>query len=498
MSPTEAVANSEGLMGDSSQSFPRLQTIHGSQKGSWVNAVEGSKVLKKYDVEVKLIDGMGSVEVPEEVFQDASPLLIGKFLERVPHIAKVHAIVNKIWALSDKSQMIDVFEVNSTTMKFRIANPTVRNRILKRGMWNLAQVPVVMSKWTPMVEDAQPAMQSIPLWVHLRNVPMDMYSWKGLSFVASPVGVPDRLHPETAQCLNLKVAKIFVKADLTKPLPKKMSFNFHGKETVVEYTFPWLPSKCSNCDKWGHSVKACLAAPKGLTEETMEKINVVEVDQQIDVEKDNGSMELSVEQTKMEGKGQERELVNDLVQEAHYEGTKNNDVGKYIESETDSVEKGWSEVHPSKASRTPSPKKNSEHEQLSILSKTRFSVLSLTEEEDKEDDEQKVVEKEEEGEIEDKEDEVNTVEHVTDGVRTEEGEIVDGSADSTDVHSEHGIEISTEATSDKISQEQEVTLRQSLPRGSKNNHKYLSDVSVQKQRDVNPSGMNKKKTRKTQ
>lgn len=121
--------------------------------------------------------------------------------------------MNKIWALSDKTQMIEVFEVNSTTMKFRITNSVVRNRILRWGMWNLAQVPVVMSKWTPFVEDAQPAMKSIqrPLWVHLRNVPMYMYSWKGLSFFASPVGVTDRLHPETAQCLNLKVAKIFVK-----------------------------------------------------------------------------------------------------------------------------------------------------------------------------------------------------------------------------------------------------------------------------------------------
>lgn len=41
-----------------------------------------------------------------------------------------------------------------------------------------------------------------------------------------------------------------------------IKFNFHGKETPVEYSYPWLPSKCINCDKWGHSVKACMSAPK--------------------------------------------------------------------------------------------------------------------------------------------------------------------------------------------------------------------------------------------
>ncbi|KAF8050283.1 hypothetical protein N665_2005s0001 [Sinapis alba] len=213
MSPPEAVGNPEESMDVPNQ------------------ATQTSQVLKKYEVDVEMIDGVGSVEVPKEIFKDASPSW-EDFL-----IAKVDATVNKIWALSDKTQMIEVFEVNSTTMKFRITNSVVRNRILRWGMWNLAQVPVVMSKWTPFLEDAQPAMKSIPLWVHLRNVPMDMYSWKGLSFFASPVGVTDRLHPETAQCLNLK-------------------------ETPVEYSYPWLPSKCINCDKWGHSVKACMSAPK--------------------------------------------------------------------------------------------------------------------------------------------------------------------------------------------------------------------------------------------
>lgn len=208
-------------------------------------------------------EGVGMVKVPEEVFQDSFPLwedfLIGKFLEEAPHIAKIHAIVNKIWALGDKDHMIEVFPINATTMKFRICNSVLRNRVLRRGMWNLADIPVVMSKWSPFPEESQPVMESIPLWVHMKNIPVNMFSWKGLSFAASPLGIATRLHPETAQCLNKKVAKIFVNADLTKELPRAMNFTFHGKETLVEYTYQWLPSRCSNGNKWGHLAKACLA-----------------------------------------------------------------------------------------------------------------------------------------------------------------------------------------------------------------------------------------------
>ena len=210
----------------------------GGSKGSWVGAVQGTCCLKKYDVEVSMKDGVGSVWVPEEITKDVEPLweefIIGKFLDDAPHIAKIHAIVNKIWVINDKKQMIDVFVVNSTSMKFRVPNQADRKRILRRGMWNLAGLPVVVTKWSPVVEKEKALKQSIPMWVHLKNVPISLFSWKSLSFVSSPIGVPVRLHPETMQSLDLEVAKIFMKVDLTTDLPKKLTFNIQGQEVTVE------------------------------------------------------------------------------------------------------------------------------------------------------------------------------------------------------------------------------------------------------------------------
>ena len=93
----------------------------------------------------------------------------------------------------------------------------------------------------------------------MKNVPLNRFSWQGISFVASPVGSPVRLHLETTQYLNMDVAKIFVKADLTKDLPKKMNFNIQGQDILVEYTYLGLPSKGIKCGKWGHTPKMCLA-----------------------------------------------------------------------------------------------------------------------------------------------------------------------------------------------------------------------------------------------
>lgn len=115
------------LMSDSS-SLPPASFV---QASSWVNVIKNKKALTKYDLKVWMRDGVSTVKVPAYIFTDPSP----------PYVAKIHAIVNKIWALGDKSQMIDVFVINKNSMKFRINNPNTKSRILRRGMRNLAGIP---------------------------------------------------------------------------------------------------------------------------------------------------------------------------------------------------------------------------------------------------------------------------------------------------------------------------------------------------------------------
>ena len=200
----------------------------GPSKGSsWAEIAQDKKVLKRYELDITEQEGQKVVEIPDEILNNANHLwedyLIGKFLDTAPHIARVHAIVNKIWQ-GGKSQQIEVHEVDATTMKFRVSDPLMRARILRRGMWNIGNIPLIVTKWTPDELKEKPEVKSIPLWVYLKNVPMNMYSWQGLSFIVSAAGFPVRLHPETASCSNFKLAKIFVNADLTKELPRKINF----------------------------------------------------------------------------------------------------------------------------------------------------------------------------------------------------------------------------------------------------------------------------------
>ncbi|KAL0742650.1 hypothetical protein Bca4012_084163 [Brassica carinata] len=176
-------------------------------------------------------EGKDFVEVPDGVIENMVPLwedlIEGKFMDTAPHVAKIHTIVNKIWPLGNQSIRIEVFEVDSTT-------------------------------WSPEEEEEEVEIKTIPMWVNIKNVPRRMFSWKGLGFIASAVGKPRRLHPDTILCKSFEEAKVFVEVDVTKELPKSHHFKSKlGIEADVTFEYPWLPPKCNICTKWGHSGKAC-------------------------------------------------------------------------------------------------------------------------------------------------------------------------------------------------------------------------------------------------
>lgn len=56
--------------------------------------MQNQKMLTKYDMDIEMVNGVGSVTVPDEVLRDAPPLweafLVEIFLDTALHIAKIY------------------------------------------------------------------------------------------------------------------------------------------------------------------------------------------------------------------------------------------------------------------------------------------------------------------------------------------------------------------------------------------------------------------------
>lgn len=321
---------------------------------SWISIAEDKKQLKKHDVAVTMKDGKHLVEIPDAILENPTHLwedfVVGKFLDQAPHVAKVHMVLNKIWKYGDETAKVEVYEVNPTTMRFKVPNPKTREKIIRRGMWNVVGVPMIVSKWTPKSEEEKQEEESIPMWVHLEKVPLNMFSWEALSFITSTVGSPVKLHPETSSCSNLEVAKVFVKVDVSKVLPREITFSKGGSEFTVQYYYPWLPSRCKCCEKWGHNESVCKIKKRG---EGMGQSR----------EKERKEMEV-VREEKSIRDGIEKETDAEFFK-------KGSDIGK--ERVTREEGNSWSLISPAKAGRTQTPTLVKSAEIL--ISASKFSVL---------------------------------------------------------------------------------------------------------------------------
>lgn len=93
-------------------------------------------------------------------------------------------------------------------------------------------------------------------------MPYEFYSPPALSHIASLIGKPIYLHPQTLDMTNFEVAKVFTEIDLHKPLPEIVNARFESEEIVrVEVSCPHLPSICKLCLEVGHTSKRCTQAP---------------------------------------------------------------------------------------------------------------------------------------------------------------------------------------------------------------------------------------------
>lgn len=120
-----------------------------------------------------------------------------------------------------------------------------------------------VAHWEPGNLPEKPSLSSAPIWLELRNVPLQFFNEDCLERIAGLVGDPKYLHPTTANKTDLEVAKVLTIIDPRKPLPEAVNVQFDSGDICrVKVSSPWMPPVCSHCKEIGHSIKRCPSAPK--------------------------------------------------------------------------------------------------------------------------------------------------------------------------------------------------------------------------------------------
>ena len=198
-----------------------------------------------------------NVEAAKEEFKD---YIYAQFHGPSPDMGRIIGEVNVLWARS--GPRIFVHRIGPGTFLLRATNPRTRAILLSRNLWNIAGHPMFVAPWSPDFTPEKPPLTKAQVTVEFRGVPYLLFNDESLSRIASGVGEPIALHPETARKETFEVAKILVEVNLLEELPTKLVSGFSdGREFQIEVSYPWLPPKCSSCGEFGHTSLRCPSVP---------------------------------------------------------------------------------------------------------------------------------------------------------------------------------------------------------------------------------------------
>ncbi|KAJ4906107.1 Uncharacterized protein Rs2_09765 [Raphanus sativus] len=234
------------------------------QPRSYASLLKTSSQLKEVGTPSEHVSGAPFVMIPDEDIaaakEEFKDFIFAQFQGDSPQMGRIIGIVNAFWART--GPRIYVHKLNNGAFLLKVSNTKAREAILSKSCWNIAGYPMFVSLWSPDFTPQETPITSVVVQVEMRGVPYLMFNRESLSRLATAVGKPVSLAPETMRKENFQVAKLMVQVDLTKKLPDKIISGFsNGREMEIAVAYPWLPVKCASCGKYGHNAEKCRMVP---------------------------------------------------------------------------------------------------------------------------------------------------------------------------------------------------------------------------------------------
>lgn len=243
-----------------------------SSKPKWVDVVApfscdstSSRMNLSY-FPPQLRDSKVVVCPPQDVVDQGSDLwtdcIVGYFLDKKVPFPIVKNIVMRIW---EKFGIYDVRANDQGFFFFKFSKVDAYRSLMETGPCHIAGKLMILKQWEPQMVLTKENLSTIPIWVQFSNIPLEFWTERGLSYIASGIGKPLYADVLTEKGQRLSFAKICVEVTVDSPLPDVVEVEYaNGSSAFVATKYPWKPSRCSECRVFGHT-------------EARHKVHVVEV-----------------------------------------------------------------------------------------------------------------------------------------------------------------------------------------------------------------------------
>ncbi|KAK9049404.1 hypothetical protein SSX86_031627 [Deinandra increscens subsp. villosa] len=248
-------------------------TIGVMNGGSYASVAAGLEETVQFCPPVVLESGEKVVMVKAEVIVQAKQLyrnhLYGHFVGSDLSLAFVRFNLYKMWK---KFGIMDIQTNGAGIFLFKFDSEKGMNAILESGPWVVNNVPLCIKRWEPGVNMDKSDPVSVPTWILIKGLPMELWNTRGVCQVASCVGKPilfDKITQD--KCGNYEGATGFARvlveviASEMQPCNVRVLYPQMGgvsnSSVNVSVEYQAIPAKCEHCQVFGHSFEECKLRP---------------------------------------------------------------------------------------------------------------------------------------------------------------------------------------------------------------------------------------------
>ncbi|KAI8535795.1 hypothetical protein RHMOL_Rhmol10G0201800 [Rhododendron molle] len=112
--------------------------------------------------------------------------IVGHFLDKRLGFSGVKTIAMNIW---ERFGIRDVLS-NEKGFFFFLFEGEKFHQLLEGGPWHFGGKLLILKLWHPHLKLEKVQLSTIPLWVHFYNIPLELWTGPGFSYIASSVGRP--------------------------------------------------------------------------------------------------------------------------------------------------------------------------------------------------------------------------------------------------------------------------------------------------------------------
>nr|GEU85616.1 hypothetical protein [Tanacetum cinerariifolium] len=183
-------------------------------------------------------------------------------IEVVVFYEKIVKLGSKRWCLTICGQFVG-YDMHINEFRDEIG----LNAVIEKEPWMIRNKPLFIQKWSSEIGMQKVEPRKMPVWVKINNVPLEAWSVKEISALASGLGKPILMDTMIAKMCHkgigsLEFARVLVEIDAAKDLKKEIEIQYIDKSNNIKgKVFEWGAidgTKDQPADNPRDNVKECI------------------------------------------------------------------------------------------------------------------------------------------------------------------------------------------------------------------------------------------------